>query len=204
MRAIVCVPEHANPVKVESIRGLGAEMVFTATTSTMPANTARSLSREHGHRYVHSANEPALIAGVGTYTLETLERQPDIDMIDRAGRRRQRRRRRVHRGQCDAAGDRGDRRPVGGRAGRLPLVERGRLVEDEIDTVAEGLADPHRLRASRRILRERLDDFVLASEDETTTATGHMIERTRNLIEAAGAAPLAAALNLDLAGGRSA
>ena len=48
----------------------------------------------------------------------------------------------------------------------------------------------------QRILRERLEDFVLVSEDEIRAATVHMLERTRNLIEAAGASPLAAALKL--------
>ena len=45
-------------------------------------------------------------------------------------------------------------------------------------------------------MRERLHDFVLVSEDELRAATVHMLERTRNLIEPAGAAPLAAALKL--------
>jgi threonine dehydratase len=46
----------------------------------------------------------------------------------------------------------------------------------------------------QEILRERLEDFVLVTEDEIVAATLHMLERTRNLVEAAGAAPLAAVL----------
>ncbi|MDQ6714147.1 MAG: pyridoxal-phosphate dependent enzyme [Candidatus Dormibacteraeota bacterium] len=39
------------------------------------------LATEHGYRYIHSGNEPDLIAGVGTQALEILERQPDIEVI---------------------------------------------------------------------------------------------------------------------------
>jgi threonine dehydratase len=45
-------------------------------------------------------------------------------------------------------------------------------------------------------MREHLHDFLLVSEDEIRAAQRAMIESTRNLIEAAGAAPLAAALRL--------
>jgi len=65
-----------------------------------------------------------------------------------------------------------------------------------MNTAAEGLATRVGFELPQRILRERLEDFVLVSEDEIRGATVHMLERTRNLIEAAGAAPLAAALKL--------
>jgi threonine dehydratase len=56
----------------------------------------------------------------------------------------------------------------------------------------------------QQILREHLDDFVLVTDDELRQAQRTMIEATRNLIEASGAAPLAAALKLreDLRGRR--
>jgi threonine dehydratase len=63
-------------------------------------------------------------------------------------------------------------------------------------TAAEGLATRVGFDLPQRILRERLDDFVLVSEDEIRTAMLQMLERTRNLVEAAGSAPLAAALGL--------
>ena len=56
----------------------------------------------------------------------------------------------------------------------------------------------------RQILWNRLDDFVLVSEEELRRAVLQMLEGTRNLVEPAGAAPLAAALQLrqQLAGKR--
>ncbi|HLJ68552.1 MAG TPA: pyridoxal-phosphate dependent enzyme, partial [Chloroflexota bacterium] len=80
------------------------------------------------------------------------------------------------------------------------------LVEDGMATFAEGLATRTAFELPQRILWERLDDFVLVSEEELRRAVVTMIEKTRNLVEGAGAAPLAAALRLSeqLAGTRTA
>ena len=65
-----------------------------------------------------------------------------------------------------------------------------------METFAEGLATRTAFELPQRILWQWLDDFVLVGEDEIREAQAVMIETTRNLIEAAGAAPLAAALRL--------
>src|SRR5206468_12661731 len=75
-----------------------------------------------------------------------------------------------------------------------------KLVEDRMETFAEGLATRTAFDRPQRVLWEHLDDFVLVSDDQIREATRHMIEKTRNLVEPAGAAPLAAALKLGLAG----
>jgi threonine dehydratase len=61
-------------------------------------------------------------------------------------------------------------------------------------TFAEGLATRTAFELPQRIMWERLDDFVLVSDDALRTATRVMIEKTRNLVEPAGAAALAAVL----------
>jgi threonine dehydratase len=63
-------------------------------------------------------------------------------------------------------------------------------------TFAEGLATRSAFELPQRILWELLDDFVLVPDAEIRTAVRSMIETTRNLTEPAGAAPLAAALQL--------
>jgi threonine dehydratase len=70
------------------------------------------------------------------------------------------------------------------------------LVDGENTTHAEGLATRVPFELPQRILWELLDDFVLVSEEAIRDATRLMIEHTRNLVEPAGAAPLAAALAL--------
>src|SRR5215467_7361020 len=81
VRAIICVPEQANPVKVESMRALGAEIAFAGRDFDDAREYCEKQASEHGYRYIHSGNEPWLIAGVATYTLEILEAQPDTEVI---------------------------------------------------------------------------------------------------------------------------
>src|SRR4051812_19019667 len=81
VRATVCVPDGANPVKVASIRGLGAEIVEHGRDFDDAREHCETLAQEHGYRYIHSGNEPLLIAGVGTETLEILQHQSELDAV---------------------------------------------------------------------------------------------------------------------------
>jgi threonine dehydratase len=196
VRATICVPEEANAVKVASIRGLGADVVFHGRDFDDAREHAEELARERRYRYVHSGNEPLLIAGVGTQTLEILEEDPRIEVIvvpigGGSGAA----------GACIVAnavnpsvqviGVQSDAAPAAFRSWR----ER-RLVEDRTTTFAEGLATRTAFELPQTILWRWLDDFVLVSDDEIRAAQALMLEATRNLIEAAGAAALAAALRL--------
>jgi threonine dehydratase len=196
VRAIICVPEGANPVKVDSMRALGAEIVVHGTDFDEAREHSERLAAERGFRYVHSGNEPLLIAGVGTETLEVLEERPDVDvLVVPIG------------GGSGAAGAcivakaiRPGIEVIGVQSDAAPAAFRSwearSLVEDRMGTFAEGLATRVPFELPQRILWELLDDFVLVSEEEIRRATVLMLERTRNLIEPAGAAPLAAALRL--------
>lgn len=194
--ATICVPEAANPVKVASMRGLGAELVFHGRDYDEARERCEQLAGRHGYRYVHSGNEPLLIAGVATGTLEILEEQPHTDVIivpigGGSGAA----------GACIVARAAGRAvRVIGVQSEAAPAAYRSwrerRLVEDRMETFAEGLATRTAFELPQRILRQWLDDFVLVQDDEIRAAQALLIETTRNLVEAAGAAPLAAALRL--------
>ena len=196
VRAIVCVPEGANPVKVSSIRGLGAEIVTHGVDFDEARVHAERLAEEHGYRYIHSGNEPHLIAGVGTQALEMLERQPDLEVIivpigGGSGAA----------GTCIVAKSINPKiEVIGVQSAEAPAAYKSwkerRLVEDRMGTIAEGLATRTAFELPQRILWEILDDFVLVPDAEIRAAVRLMIETTRNLAEPAGAAPLAAALQL--------
>jgi threonine dehydratase len=196
VRATICVPEAANRLKVESMRKLGAEVVFHGRDYDEAREHCEQLAAAHGYRYVHSGDEPHLIAGVGTATLELLEAGPAIDaLIVPIG------------GGSGAAGAcvsvkalRPGLEVIGVQSDGAPAAYRswreGRMVEDRIETFAEGLQTRTGFELPQRILREQLDDFVLVSDDEIRAAMLHLLEQTRQLVEAAGAAALAAALRL--------
>ena len=196
VRAIVCVPEGANPVKLASMRGLGAELVVHGRDFDDAREHCEALAAEHGYRYVHSGNEPLLIAGVATETLEILEEQPETDVVivpvgGGSGAA----------GACIAAKSvRPSIEVIGVQSEAAPAAYRSwkeqRLVEDRMETRAEGLATRVAFELPQRILREQLDDFVLVGEDELDRAVVLILEATRNLAEPAGGAPLAAALRL--------
>jgi threonine dehydratase len=204
VRATICVPEGANPVKLASMRGLGAEVLVGGRDFDEARERCEELAQEQGLRYVHSGNEPLLVAGVGTETLEVLEEQPRTEVVvvpvgGGSGAA----------GACVVAKAADPAiRVVGVQSEAAPAAYRswreGRLVEDRMETFAEGLATRTAFALPQRILREHLDDFVLVGDDEIRAAQATLIESTRSLVEAAGAAPLAAALRLreELAGRR--
>ncbi len=81
IRAVIIVPEAANPIKVEAMRAYGAEVVFHGQDFEASKRHCLTLQAEQGLRFISSGDEPLLIAGVATHTLELLEAQPDIDVI---------------------------------------------------------------------------------------------------------------------------
>src|SRR5580658_9394681 len=140
VRAIICVPQDANPVKVESMRALGAEVVFHGRDFDDAREHCEKLAAEHGYRYIHSANEPALVAGVGTYALELLQAQPDVDVIvvpvgGGSGACGTCVVAKAVRSSIEVIGVQSEAAPAAYRSWRA-----GALVEDTTSTFAEGLA----------------------------------------------------------------
>jgi threonine dehydratase len=194
VRAVICVPEQANPVKVESIQALGAEVVFWGRDFDEAREYCEQQAAQHRYRYVHSGDEPALIAGVATYTLEILQDRPDTEVIvvpvgGGSGAAGACLVAKAVRPSVEVIGVQSQAAPAAYRSWRA-----GVLVADSTSTFAEGLATRTAFELPQRIMREWLDDFVLVSEDALKSATRLMIEMTRNLVEPAGAAALAAVL----------
>jgi threonine dehydratase len=176
------------------MRALGAEIVFHGRDFDDAREQCEKQAAELGYRYIHSGNEPDLIAGVGTYTLEILAERPDTDVIvvpigGGSGAA----------GVCIVAkAVRPSIEVIGVQSAAAPAAYQswraGELVEDRMSTFAEGLATRTAFELPQRILRDLLDDFVLVSDEDLAQATRLMIEKTRNLVEPAGAASFAAVL----------
>ncbi len=194
--ANICVPEEPNPDKVESMRELGANVMFHGRDYDEAREHAELLSRERGYYYIHSANEPRLIPGVGTCALEIFEDLPDADVIivpvgGGSGIC----------GTCVVAKALNPSvRVVGVQASSAPGAylswKEGGIVESTMETMAEGLATRFGFELTQQIMREMMDDFVLVSEEELERAVVLHVENTHNLAEHAGAAPLAAAIKI--------
>lgn len=196
VEANVVLPVGTNPGKVEAMRNLGANLIFHGDVFDDSREHAERLTAAEGYRYVHSANEPGLVPGVGTYTLEIFEDLPDVDVIivPVGGGS----------GACGACIVAEGLSPhvevIGVQAASSPAAylswKEGRIVEDRMGTVAEGLATRVGFELTQAIMRDLLADFVLVSEEEMERAVVLHLEHTHNLAEHAGAAPLAAAIKI--------
>ena len=166
VRAVICMPEQANPVKVESMRALGAEVVFHGADFDEAREHCEKLAAEQNFRYVHSGNEPALIAGVATCTLEILEARPDVEAIvvpvgGGSGASGACIVAKAVRPSIEVIGVQSEAAPAAYRSWRA-----GALVQDSTSTFAEGLATRTAFELPQQIMRDLLDDFVLVSRGD--------------------------------------
>ena len=200
--AYICVPIGANPDKVAAIRSMGATIVEQGAHFDEAASNAEQLAHKHGYRFIHSANEPLLVSGVATQTLEMLEEQPAIDTVIvpvglGSGAA----------GACIVAKSISrDIRVIGVQAASSPAVHdswrSGRIETRANETFAEGLATGQAASMTLELLSRHLDDFRLVSEAEILQGMVWWIERCHTLAESAAGAVLAAAyaLRTELAG----
>lgn len=203
VRAVIVVPEGANPIKMQAIRSHGAEVHEIGRDFEEAKQRAHELAERDGLRFISSGDEPHLIAGVATHTLEILQQRPDIEVIIV---------------------------PIGGGSGAAGAALVAKAVNPAIkvigvqaesspaafltwqdrayreapnETMAEGLATGAPFMLPQKILWQLLDDFVLVDDASLQAAVLHFLERAKTLAEPAGASPLAAALALpEQIGGR--
>jgi threonine dehydratase len=192
--ATIWMPEEANPLKVASMRRLGAEVRFHGRDFDESREEAERDAESRGATYVVPANDWRLIAGVATYTVEMLEDVPDLDtLIVPAGGGS------GLSGACLAGkAISPGLRVIGVQAAGAPVVHdtwrSGALqTNDRADTFAEGMATRVAFSLPNQILWRRLDDFRLVTDAELRRAILTLLERARILAEGAGAAALAAA-----------
>jgi len=193
----IVAPVGANPVKLEAMRGYGATIIEHGVDYDEAREECERRAAATGVRYVHSGNEPYLIAGVGTAALEVLEERPDIDvLIVPIG------------GGSGAAGAcivakhlRPTVRVIGVQSSGAPAAylswrDRRPQVGGPIRTFAEGLATRTSFDLPQRILVDLLDDFVLVDDEEIYRAMRLLLVAGHQLAEGAGAAATAAAWKL--------
>lgn len=192
IQATIAVPEGANPGKVAAMEGLGADILVHGADFDQAREWIMQIAAECEGRYV-GPTEEALICGVGTYALEILEELPDVDVIivPVGGGS----------GACGTSIVAKSINPniavIGAQSAQAPAAQQswmsGQLITAEMETFAEGVATRVPFQNTQRIMRQLLDDFVLVKDDAIEQAILLMLHHTHNLIEGAGAIPLAAA-----------
>jgi threonine dehydratase len=205
VKCSVFVPSGNNPEKNAAMRAYGARLEEGGRDFDDARERCEKFAVQTGARYIHSANEPLLIAGVATCALEVFERLPDADVIlvpigGGSGAS----------GTCIVRTALGARaRVIGVQAERADAFARSwsgstRVVGETAETFAEGMATRVTFDLTFGILQRELDDVVTLSEGELAEGVRLALRTTHNLAEGAGAAAIAAALKRrrDLAGRR--
>lgn len=197
VRCTVFVPDGNNPDKNAAMRAFGATVDEGGRDFDEARERCAQAGADTGARYVHSANEPLLLAGVGTYALEIFEEAPETGVIlvpvgGGSGAC----------GTCIVRSALGAAtRVIGIQAARADAFARSyrtgtRIVGDSADTFAEGMATRVTFDLTFELLKRELDDIVVLTEEELAEGVRLALRATHNLAEGAGAASLAAAVKL--------
>ncbi|MFC5133112.1 MULTISPECIES: threonine ammonia-lyase [Haloferacaceae] len=194
--ATVVMPKFAPVSKVKATRGYGASVRLEGVDYDEAQAAAHDLEREQGLTYVHAFDDSAVMAGQGTLGLEIADDRPDLDTvvvpIGGGG---------LISGVAVAVKERlGDVRVVGvqaeGAASAAASLEAGEVREIEaVDTIADGIATRSIGERPLEVMREYVDEVVTVDDREIALALTLLLERSKTLVEGAGAVALAATLS---------
>lgn len=196
MNAVVVVPLASNPLKVQAIRDAGAELIEHGKDFEEAGRKVGQLVEERGLYFVHPANEPHLINGVGTEFLEIIEKVPDLDvMIVPLGAG----------SEASAAISvlkkiRPEIQIIAVQTEASQAAYRswkaGEIVSAPNATFAGGVATGTAYDIPFSLYKTALADFILLTEEELYQGIALAAYHTRNLTEGAGSACLRAAFKI--------
>ncbi len=195
VKSLVVMPEHASPTKVRASREYGAEVVLHGDAAAAFVRV-RELSEERGLTFVHPFDDPAVVAGHASCGFEILDDLPDVGTIvvpvGGGG---------LSSGITSAIVAKGSRaaiwgvEPKGAPCMFKSLASGEAIHLDSVDTIADGLAAPMAGVLNHAILSEYARGVVLVDDQEIVSAMRLLLERTKLLVEPAGAAALAGLLS---------
>jgi threonine dehydratase len=190
----IVMPKNTPIVKVTQTEGHGANVVLHGETFDAAYQHSRELEAERGFTFIHPFDDPRVIAGQGTATLELLEDVPGIDTlvvpIGGGG---------LISGAAVVA--KAQNRPIevlGVQAELYPSMY-NRVHHTEMpcagDTLAEGIAVKYPGTITAKIVEALVDDIVLVGERRLEEAVSLLLQIEKTVVEGAGAAGLAALLS---------
>ena len=173
LTATIYMPERAALAKIAAAEESGADVVLEGDSVEPCVEAARERAEAEGLAFVHPFDDPAVIAGQGTIGLELLDEVPDLAKV---------------------------LVPVGGgglAAGVAAAIKESR---DGVEVVgvhsycalADGIAVKQPGEITGPLLERLLDDLVTVDEDAIAEAIMLLLERTKLVVEGAGAVGVAA------------
>ncbi len=190
LQAIIVMPVPVNPLKLSAVQGYGAT-VHQAASGDEGEQMVHDLMEQTNGRFVHAFNDPHVIAGQGTATLELLDSQPDLDVIlgpvGGGG---------LLSGTCLAAHGRNPAiqvyacEPAWALDAMCSIQENRIVIPERRDTIAEGLRTSLG-ELTLAILRQHLEGVFVVEEHEIVQAMHVAFERLKIVIEPSSAVALA-------------
>jgi len=190
----IVMPDDPNPVKLRAVLDQGADVLLHGATFDDARTRATALAQDSGARLVGAADEPDIIAGVGTLYLELFQQAPGLDVLV------------VPVGGGSGAAAAGlvaaavapHTEVIGVQSSAAPAAHdswhAGELLERPTTTRAEGLAVGCGFETTQTLMRRHLTDFVLVTDEQIADAQNLYLTGARTVAEGAGAAALAAVL----------
>ena len=203
VRAKIVMPRGSSPVKIEAVKGYGAEVVLCENSLASREETAGSLIASESLTLIHPYNDERVIAGAGTAAMELLEETGPLDLL---------------------------LAPVGGGGllsgtstaakGLYPEIKlwgvepagaddayrsfhSGELIpQTDPQTIADGLRTSLGDKTFE-IITERVDNIILAEENEIIRAMRFLWERMKIVVEPSGAVSLVPVLEGRLPSGKN-
>ena len=195
IKSVVCMPDGAPIMKVESTKRLGAEVELVKGTYDDAHDRAVELQQETGMTFIHPYDDELVIAGQGTIGLEILDQLPDVDAvivpIGGGG---------LISGVAFAIKSlRPEVKVYGVQAAGAPSMEHAfhdhkYETLDHVDTFADGIAVKTPGETTYEMVSQYVDDVVTVSEDEIAAAILALMEGQKTVAEGAGAVPVAAVM----------
>ena len=179
--ARIFMPQNAPMAKVDATRHYGAEVELAGITLEDALDAAKAYVGVHGATFVHPFEDPVVIAGQGTIGLELAEQVPEIETaIIPIG------------GGGLASGIALALRAVKPGVRIVGVQAAGTLPDGPGFTIADGIAVKKPGELTMSILERVLDDMVAVTDEEISEAIVYLLERTKLVVEGAGAVGIAA------------
>lgn len=203
VKAYIVMPESSPQVKVNAVRGYGAEVIICASNQVARESTLQSIVDVTGATFIHPYDNDEVITGQATCIKEMIETIPDLDIVVTPvggggllsgtclGAHYFKPALKVYAGEPEGAAD-AVLSLQSGKVEKAPFV----------NTIADGLMTTLSER-TLAIIKAHVTDILLVSDEEIKAALRLVYERMKIIIEPSCAVPLAAVLkNADLFKGK--
>jgi threonine dehydratase len=185
--ATLFMPAEAPLAKVAAVHEYGGEVRLVDGMLDEAFVSARAEAEKTGGTFVHAFDDPAVIAGQGTVGLELLRQVPDIAMvvvpIGGGG---------LVSGIATALRAENPRVRIVGVQSEAVAPYAGIEPAAAPSTICDGIAVKHPGEITRPLVEALVDEIVTVSDDETAQAMVHLLERSKQVVEGAGAVGVAA------------